>query len=338
MQFSIIVPVYNIENYIRECVDSVLNQNFDDYELILVDDGSTDNSGKICDSYAQMDRHVHVIHKRNGGPSAARNDGIHKANSDFIIFLDGDDYWCKNSMLSDLAEYIKLVNADVVVYGGQSLFEDHDSVLINNEDMNVLVKKETCYSSDDFIRTHLMNNTYYQWYPWLYAFNKNLFLDNLLYFPQDRKYEDPYLIWRILLRADKIGVLSKNYYIYRRNRTGATTSAHSCQSLRDFLWVLDDNIKTVNNMSMDEDIKKLLRDNFSKSYFVCCIMATLLNGKEKRQYIQELKEKKYIMNYAGSPKYVCINKIEKIIGFNSVICIFDLRRKLKEQIKKWTRR
>lgn len=88
---SIIVPVYNVEEYLRECVDSVLNQTYSDVEVILVDDGSTDQSGNICDEYAKMDSRIKVIHKKNRGVSSARNTGIETASGERIIFVDSDD-------------------------------------------------------------------------------------------------------------------------------------------------------------------------------------------------------------------------------------------------------
>lgn len=93
MIFSIIVPIYNVEKYLRCCVDSVLAENFSDYEMILVDDGSPDGCGKICDEYAGKYPHIKVIHKENGGLSDARNAGIRAAKGDYLIFLDSDDYW-----------------------------------------------------------------------------------------------------------------------------------------------------------------------------------------------------------------------------------------------------
>ena len=91
MLFSVIVPIYNIEKYIRRCIESVLSQSFADFELILVDDGSPDNSGAICDEYAEKDERIQVIHKENGGLVSARQAGIRVASGDYIFHLDGDD-------------------------------------------------------------------------------------------------------------------------------------------------------------------------------------------------------------------------------------------------------
>ena len=89
---SIIVPIYNVDNYLEKCIDSILNQALEEFELVLVNDGSTDNSGAICDKYSNKDERVKVIHKKNGGVSSARNVGIKNANGDYIGFVDPDDY------------------------------------------------------------------------------------------------------------------------------------------------------------------------------------------------------------------------------------------------------
>ena len=95
-QISIIVPVYNVEKYLSRCIDSILNQTFDDFELILIDDGSPDHSGAICDDYAKKDNRILVIHKENGGLSDARNAGINIASGEYIMFVDSDDYISKD--------------------------------------------------------------------------------------------------------------------------------------------------------------------------------------------------------------------------------------------------
>ena len=110
---SIIVPVYNIENYIRVCVESILAQTYESFELILVDDGSKDNSGILCDEYAAIDSRVKVIHKENGGVSSARNTGLQQAKGKWIMYVDGDD-WIEPDMIESLIEAAKATEADLV--------------------------------------------------------------------------------------------------------------------------------------------------------------------------------------------------------------------------------
>ncbi len=114
LEASVIIPIYNVENYINRCVDSVLNQTFDNFELILVDDGSTDNCGKICDDYSKKDKRVTVVHKANGGVSSACNMGLTVAQGNYVMFLDGDDY-ITDDCLSVLMDQKANDNTDMII-------------------------------------------------------------------------------------------------------------------------------------------------------------------------------------------------------------------------------
>ena len=110
---SIVIPVYNVEKYLKQCLDSIINQTYTNLEIILVDDGSTDNSGTICDYYSKIDKRIRVIHKKNEGQSIARNIGIKVSNGKYIGFLDSDD-WVEQDMYRFLIENIEKYNADII--------------------------------------------------------------------------------------------------------------------------------------------------------------------------------------------------------------------------------
>lgn len=120
---SVVIPVYNVEQYLKECVDSVLNQTYSDCEIILVDDGSTDNSGKLCDDYLSVDNRIKVIHRENGGLSAARNTGMDAATGDYIYFLDSDDY-IESVTLERLVHTAKTDDANIVFFDGYVFYTD----------------------------------------------------------------------------------------------------------------------------------------------------------------------------------------------------------------------
>ncbi len=120
---SVIIPVYNVEKYLAECVDSVLGQSYIDYEVILVDDGATDSSGTLCDTYAARDPRIRVIHRENGGLSAARNTGLKAARGEYVYFLDSDDY-IEPKTLELLATKAEQENADVVFFDGYVFFDE----------------------------------------------------------------------------------------------------------------------------------------------------------------------------------------------------------------------
>ena len=143
MKFSIIVPAYNVAQYIEECVESVLNQDYDNYEVIVVDDGATDETPQIIDNLAQKSEKVKVIHQKNGGLSAARNSGIEAANGDYIIFLDGDDFWSSQSFLNDINNRLNENSVDVIIYSYSYHYTDKVvKKTISNKGLSGNIKKD----------------------------------------------------------------------------------------------------------------------------------------------------------------------------------------------------
>ena len=133
MRFSLIVPIYNVEKYVRKCVDSILAQTFTDFEALLVDDGGKDNCPQICDEYAKKDPRVRVIHKPNGGLISARNAGVLAAKGDYVLYVDGDD-WTKPNMLAFVEEKLKEspVPLDMVMFAADEVYTDHLEETVNN--------------------------------------------------------------------------------------------------------------------------------------------------------------------------------------------------------------
>lgn len=130
MKISIVVPVYKVEKYIEKCIDSLINQTYKNIEIILVDDGSPDNCGKICDKFAKEDKRIKVIHKKNGGLSDARNKGIKEVTGDYVMFVDSDDTIGIESC-EELAEVIKKTNADIVCYNFRTVDEKYNELRKN---------------------------------------------------------------------------------------------------------------------------------------------------------------------------------------------------------------
>lgn len=143
---SVIVPVYNVEKYIYQCVDSILNQTYENLEIILVNDGSLDNCGKICDEYAKKDNRIIVIHKENGGVSSARNVGIENSHGKWISFIDSDD-WIEKEYFEIMLEQAQSQNAEIIVCGYNKIWGN------SVEKINILGKKEIYNSKEYLIKT-----------------------------------------------------------------------------------------------------------------------------------------------------------------------------------------
>ena len=228
-KLSIIVPIYNVEQYIHMCVDSILNQKFEDFELILVDDGSPDGCPQICDAYAAQDSRIKVIHKENGGLSDARNAGLDIACGEYIGFVDSDD-WIDPMMYENMLAQAESTGADLVACGIRYYDEINDKI----DHWQHITHDQTISSKSilqDFLPYHFSNLK-------AMACNKiyaaEIFHD--LRFPFGVLYEDSHLILDILVRSKQITLLKDYYYNYIATRVGSImNSAFSerCFSILD---------------------------------------------------------------------------------------------------------
>ncbi len=212
MTFSIIIPIYNVEKYLRQCIDSVLAENFLDCEIILVNDGSPDGCGEICDEYANKFSHIKVIHKHNGGLSDARNAGIKEAKGDYLIFLDSDDYWIninknqKNYIGGGILSDLQLLTNDKI-----------DLILHPSSDNIRRIPKEISFTNNDFINNFeaLVKSNYYVSNAWTKIVRREIIIKNNLFFPKGYIHEDlPYSL--ALARFVKTFAIYNNpFYQYR---------------------------------------------------------------------------------------------------------------------------
>lgn len=195
---SVVVPVYNAEKYLVKCLDSIINQTYKNIEIVLVNDGSTDESLKIINSYKKKYKNkIVVIDKKNEGQGIARNEGIKISKGEYLTFIDSDDYVDKN-MLFDMLDMAINLNADIVYTN--SMYED-----INN---NVIEKKSEL--NTDVVKNYILTQSG----PCSKLVKKNLIVENNLYFPKLRAYEDIAIVPVWALYTKKIAMLNKSYYFY----------------------------------------------------------------------------------------------------------------------------
>ena len=225
-KISVIVPVYKAEQYIRRCVDSILAQTFTDFELLLIDDGSPDNSGAICDEYAAKDSRIKVFHKENGGVSSARNLGLDNATGEWITFVDSDD-WIETDYLQLCLNLSETNNLDFLKFdlGGNYLKEQDSNQNINKDNLievltiNNFITKSFNYSVTSFIKKSTIGKT---------RFNELM------------KYaEDQLFIFQVLSNCNTCGYLHKRIYKYMINPNSATHSIDGTSMLSSSKILLD---------------------------------------------------------------------------------------------------
>lgn len=219
---SIIIPVYNSEKYLDKCIDGILTQSFSDFELLLVDDGSTDRSGNLCDEYAAKDKRIRVIHKENGGPSAARNTGSLASSGEYITFVDSDDYIdddyleiLYNSLISNAADISTILITEIeedevpVKHTG-----DYDTIVLNGHEaiLNLLYQKDL------------------DTYTYGMLFKRQIILDNP--FPVGRYHEDDFTTFKYFEDAEKI-VVNKCIKYYYVQHASSIMHSGSSKIIRD---------------------------------------------------------------------------------------------------------
>lgn len=209
-KISVIIPVYNVDNYIEECIKSVLEQNFKDIEVICVNDGTPDNSVKIIENLMQKDKRIKILHKKNGGLSSARNYGIKHARGEYIHFLDSDDY-IKPGMYDALYKYAKFYNLEIVKSNLGFIDDVYPERSPIKPDKNSFLLSE-CPAYVRFIS------------PCSALYSRKL-LENTSLFKEGITYEDRPFNWETLSKANSIGHVSKAFYMYRVGRPGSIMSS-----------------------------------------------------------------------------------------------------------------
>ena len=220
-KLSVIMPVYKAEEYIYKAVDSILNQTYSNLEVILVDDGSPDNCGKICDEYAEKDSRVKVIHKKNGGQADARNFGIEAASGEFIGFVDSDDY-IEPYMYQEMIDYMQQNSLDIVcgdtkqIKGKKIKFKPrHKENLIWNKNEAI------CENLSGSLDNAVTNKIY-----------KRKVIGDIR-FPKGRVYEDVATIYKFIYNADRVGYLAKGYYYYIKRKGSTISTSFNSKSRYD---------------------------------------------------------------------------------------------------------
>ena len=217
---SIIVPVFNVEKYLEECLDSILNQTYENIEVILVDDGSTDSSGKICDEYLKKDSKIKVFHKTNGGLSDARNYGVENSNGEYIIFVDSDDYLSKYTLEFSIKE-IKDAAADILVF----------AIKREKEEKEILEYKKNIFNREEGIIELFKGN--------LYRFSAcgKIYKTNIVKkykFPEGKIHEDQATTYKYFLDANKIAYIDYVGYIYYKRENSILTKKYNIKRLDSF--------------------------------------------------------------------------------------------------------
>ena len=288
-QVSIIIPVYNVEPYLRQCLDSVLGQTFKNFEVLLVNDGSSDSSGDICREYVEKDSRFHYFEKENGGLSDARNYGIERAQGEYLTFIDSDDF-VNEKHLENLFLASRLTNADITI-GGFSRFENGTFWLyqdrFSSDSLVSFTSAQAIQHLDSMFDVPFLNFSIVCGK----LFKRDLFKE--LRFQYGKYAEDQFIIWKLYLKARSIYTFNVDSYVYRINKNGMS-SVFSLKHL-DYIEALEERIKSTKDL---EGIDINLSFNMYRY-----VLQRILGQLEEHDYIDEAKEVREKLELAEQGQY-----------------------------------
>lgn len=315
---SIIIPVYNIEKYLKNCLDSVCNQTYTSLQIILVDDGSTDSSGDICDQYARHDNRILVIHKENGGLSDARNAGMRVVEGAYIGFVDGDD-WIEPDMYENMLEFCKKYDLDVIA---ARFIEERIDDVSKDQYSGVF----EVFSGIQMLEINLYGkgNRLVSNAVWDRLYKREL-LQGLL-FPKGKCYEDICFTTEVFLRADKCGYWDRGIYHYRIREDsimgmgGRNKTFFNPNMITDYLVLMKQKADLLYAAGYTDLGDESL---FQYLYQVLRCMENVSGKREYREHYRSLLQiyhsnKKWMLCYAGKIR----NRRRKIILYTSTFSVW----------------
>ena len=318
---SIIVPIYNVGKYLPKCIESILNQTFKNFELILVNDGSTDNSGVVCDDYAKKDTRIKIIHKSNGGVSSARNAGLYVAKGEYIGFVDPDDYIDKN-MYEKLYRLCIDNNSDIAIC---RFNREINGKIQNKESTEEIIELNNMEAMNELFKGNL-----YRFSLCNKLFSKKCFNDVL--FPEGRMHEDLSTTYKLFANSKKAVYIDYYGYIYVKRENSILTSTYNEKRLQAFIaW--DEIIEFI-----DKNYYEIIEQVIATFTYWCVdnilyILNQVNNSKKKNNYlniIQKYTTKYYI--YIKRNNILSRSYKLRIRIFNINYKLFILGRKIRKVI------
>ncbi len=325
MRFSIILPIYNVEKYLKECVDSILKQTFDDYEIILVDDGSKDGSPELCDELAKTDERIRVLHKKNGGLSDARNAGTDIARGDYIIYVDSDDFIIGDDFLEKIAAKTE-TSPDLIFYKYKKYYDEEKRFGECNYSYQNAIN-EASYA--DKIMALVKGDAFYGM-AWIKAVKREIITKNNISFEVGLLGEDMEWNYHIVFHSESIEFIDEPFIAYRQ-RAGSITSTHKLKNLTDFIYVLEKWSSRIKNEgeNISETLKVALYGSLAKYYSNLLVVYARLKDSKKKEHKKEIVQLDWLLKYSMSKRPQTVAKIYRIFGFRLTISALKILDKIK---------
>ena len=316
--FSIVVPVYNTVNELRRCTDSILQQNFCDFEVLLVDDGSKDGSGELCDQIAAEDNRVIPLHKENGGCADARNYGTKHAKGQYIIYLDSDDKWRGKTALRDLHRIIKNnPGLDVVCFGVRIIGDNGKTVKIRRVEA---APYDTC-DKKDVLKPLVYTNQYFCT-SYVKCLRTEFVRENNLYFIKGLLSEDIEWSARILVHCKSIAVYPKVFYDRIVRTEGSITASIGKKNITDILGSIEKGIVHTKENSENPYMLSLYYEYWAYQYaMLYSLVSKVKKDPEYGDIISRIKALKWLLKYDHVKKVRLVHAIVLTCGVKAAVLL-----------------
>ncbi len=319
LKISVVIPVYKVETYLHQCVDSVLSQTYENIEVILVDDGSPDNCPHICDQYADVDNRVVVIHQRNSGAAASRNTGIRQATGDYIAFLDSDDFWCNSHALEILVQRIEVTNPDVLNF---SYMKCEESGRVISNHFNTVGSMPVSETEVVTQLAFLFDRSLYIASAWNKLVRRSVALENP--FEEGKTSEDIEWCARLIKNAQSFDFICESFYCYRQRNNSITHSFNekNCTDLTKSVLLC------IAIMSEAPQNRKEFLAAYTAYQLATFFAVQALASNCPKECIDELcKHQKVLRHHGTSKKVACLDIGCCLIGFTNMCRLTRLTRR-----------
>ena len=320
---SVIIPIYNVELYLAQCLDSVLNQSYKHIELILVNDGSTDSSPQICENYALNDSRIVVIHQENCGVSSARNYGTRLSSGDYIIYVDSDDYWRGEGNLLNIVQIINDTNADVVCFG--AILQYNNGTEIEPTESPKIIGR-----SKLDILSYLIKNAKFEVSAWSKVIKRDVIVENNIKFEIGLvSAEDIDWNFSIFMCAETLAIYDRPFYIYRQGRIGSVTTSLSVANYGDLLHVIKKWRVYFLNSTLYRDERELYLGYLAYQLGVLIGLLSSVDYGIRTQFLKEISECTDILKYSNNHKSRKVASLYKFLGLELTCKVLGLYVRLR---------
>ena len=307
---SVIIPIFRVEKYLRQCIDSVLSQNYSNTEIILVDDGSPDECPKICDEYAIRDQRVRVIHKKNGGLSDARNEGLKLASGDYVLFLDSDDYYAHPDFIDAIVEATANGTKDAVFFQRTVYYENSNRPREEKTPYNL----EWNSLDPDILLLDLAKNDQLDASACMKATKRSILLNNGLSFKIGLYSEDIEWFSRYVTCIRSIALINKPDYCYRK-REGSISTSLTEKNVSDLFYTIRMYSSSIRDSKMNPNRVLAILSYHSYQYYIVLGLAyNCIKGCSRLLFLKECKSYKWRSSYSISKKTQKCALVLKLLG------------------------